>query len=931
MKQTFTPIHFLPPLFFHYCCAIVLLVFFSINTQAQTKAHRIDGGSGTIIHLTESSKYQESKRENGIGYYSAKVKLTVHHIEGGSQYRGFSLTNNQPPKALSFSFRAYGDQGTVFSQGNAYVKVNSNKEYIYSISFKSAKAIKGIQASSIKARYSSQGSSTSKKQLIDRYYQSVTNLNKHLQALNYLHYDDPDQLKEAQDKLHDIHHNLDQIQNYHFEQSLKLAKKDPANFRNKLTRLQNRLNQADTKFHNAETKWHELYYNKFVSTRQPRYLDLAIAQNPNYAPPYLEKASLALKNNHPEDALHQLDLLDRNVRVSSTLVNSAVRGIYQNIFDYYINLGNRQGFYQDKINYYRKAQELCGRSRANISNCQGRTQRLIARARIQHYQNHLRKFDNLLQQANFSAAYQRLQQAESFQQQFGQQIPNRHGALYQKLYDRIVQRSQGQVNNHNYQQALQELQLAENIANQQRQVNPTMAYRQVKTAAHSGIFDQNMQHTTQAVATGNFQNAAEILRNSRQYYQQNRQFMQNAGQKQQQLDSQYDQLIAKVIKRGQDANYQKRSADALKQFKLANDLLGDVQTGITNKAKYTHDIQLGLAQAYVGVAIKENGQKNYRASLQHIGLAESALLNVNNADETASLKKDIDFYKKDAIQKLIQLDIDEAYAALKVDNLSKAQGLSQEIQSLVSKYRYSLVQDETMNRRYTILKKAIQDKECELNQKSYDQFLAQARSQFDAKKFIEGWDLLDQAIAKAQANAACGIKDQIAQQLKTRYKNARQYALDWQKLRKLAGYGPQSQYEQAIQFFKQVAQNYQQFNLKIFGIEQPNLKAYISQTVNASFWAYGTVYFLKKQDHAFANELINKYIDRVAHKDGIRKLANDVAQVDFSLDSQRLEKNRCKAFLETYDLPGERKVKRRVRWFKKAYCKRWNRLRRGKS
>ncbi|HAS39505.1 MAG TPA: hypothetical protein DCS93_03460 [Microscillaceae bacterium] len=931
MKQTFTPIHFLHTLIFQGCCLIALLVLVNLSANAQTKAYRIEGRAGSIIHLTESSKYQETKRENGIGYYSAKIKFTVHHIEEGTQYRGFRLTNHQPPEALVFKFRAYNKQGTVFTQNDAYVKINDKNEYAYNISFKSTGVVEALQASSIKARYGTQRNNTNKKQLIDRYYQSVTNLNKHLQSLNYLSYDDPDRLKEAQDKLHDIHHNLDQIQNYRFAQNLNLAKNDPANFRNKLTRLQNRLNQADNKFHNAETKWHELYYQKFLSTRHPRYLDLAIAKNPHYAPPYVEKASLALKNSHPEEALHQLDLLDRNVQVTSSLIGSALRGVYQNIFDYYINLGNRQNFYRDKINYYRKAQDLCGRSRANIANCQGRTQRLIARARIQHYQNHLRKFDNLLQQANFSSAYQRLQQAESFQQQFGQQIPNRHGVLYQKLYDRIVQKSQSQVSGRNYQQALQELQLAENIANQQRQVNPTMAYRQVKTAAHSGIFDQNLQQTQQAVANGNFQNAAEILRSSRQYYQQNRQFMQNAGQKQQQLNTQYDQLIGQVIKRGQNANYQKNHAQALKQFKLANDLMGDVQTGLTNRTQYTHDIQLGLGQSYVGLAIAENGQKNYKASLEHIGLAESALFNINNASETAPLKKDIDFYKKDAIQKLVQLDINEAYAALKIDNLALAQGISQEIQGLVTKYRYPLDQDETMNRRYTILKKAIQDKECELNQKSYDQLVKQARSHFDAKKFIEGWDLLVQAIAKAQANAACGIQDQIAQQLKTRYKNAHQYALDWQKLRRLAGYGPQSQYDQAIQFFKQVAQNYQQFNLKIFGIEPPNLKAYISQTVNASFWAYGTVYFLKKQDHAFANELINKYINRVAHKDGIRKLAKEVAYTDFGLDSQRLQKNRCKTFLGTYDLPGERKVKRRVKWFKKAYCKRWNRLRREKS
>ncbi len=931
MKQTFTPIHLLYLRSLPYSCLIVLLTFLSFSVQAQTRTHRVEGNSGAIIHLTESSKYQETKRANGIGYYSAKVKFTVHHIDGSTQYKGFSLTNHQPPQALNFSFRAYNDQGTVFTQSNAYVSINSNKEYTYNISFKSAKPVKSTRVSSIKARYEASGNTTNQKQLIDQYYASVTNLNKHLQALNYLHYNDPDQLKEVQNKLHDIHHSLDQIQNHHFTQNLKLDKKDPANFRNKLSRLQNRLNQADTKFHQAETHWHELYYKKFLNTGQARYLDLAIAQNPRYAPPYVEKASIALKNNHPEEALHQLEDLDQNVRTTSSLVSSAIRGVYQNIFDYYITQGNRQGFYRDKIRCYQKAQALCGRPRASITNCQGKTQRLIAQTRTQHYQNHLRKFDNLLQQANFSSAYQRLQQAEQFQQQFGRQIPNRHGVLYQKLYNRIVQKSQNQVNNRNYQQALRQLRLAEDIAAQQQQVNPTMNYRQVKTAAHSGIFDQNIQHSAQAVATGNLQNAAELLRSSRQYYQQNRQFMQNAGQKQQKLDRQYQQLIAKVIQRGQNANLQKRPAQALKQFQLATDLLNDVQTSLFNKNQYVHDIQLGLARAYVGMAIQENGQKNYRASLKHIGLAEGAIQRVNNANETALIQKDIVFYKKDAIQKLIQSDINDAYAALKVDDLDKAQELSQEIQMLVAKYQYRLEEDQTMSRRYTILKKAIQDKECELNQKSYDQLLGQARSQFDNQKFIEGWDLLDQAIAKAQANAACGIKDQIAQQLKTRYKNARKYALDWIKLRRLANHGPDRQYEQAIQFFQQVARNYQQFNLKIFGIEQPSLKTYLSETINASFWAYGTVYFLKKQDHTFANELINKYINRVAHKDGIRKLANQVAQVDFGLDTKRMERNRCKAFLETYHLPGERKVKKRVRWFKKAYCKRWNRLRREKS
>ena len=200
MKKTFTPIKY-----FLQCSSLLVLLFImNVNAQAQTKARRVEAGNGVLLHLTETNKFQETKRANGIGYYTAKVKFTIHHIEGKTQYRGFSLANHTPPKSFSFTFRAYNAQGTVYTQSTAYAKINAYKEYIYNISFKSSKPVQKIQTSSLRANYGSRGSTLSKKQLIDRYYQSITSLNNHLQALNYLHYDDPDQLKEAQNKLHDF-------------------------------------------------------------------------------------------------------------------------------------------------------------------------------------------------------------------------------------------------------------------------------------------------------------------------------------------------------------------------------------------------------------------------------------------------------------------------------------------------------------------------------------------------------------------------------------------------------------------------------------------------------------------------------------------------------------------------------------------------------
>lgn len=931
MKKTST-LYFLPPPC--YTCQLLLCLLLGLGLSSsfgQSKSYTIPGVDDTHLHIQENSTYREISRANLVGKYNLKVKLTVNRIEGNTHYRGFYVANNQFPSYLSCDIQAYSIKGVFFKKSQVRIQQSQNHSYKYEVSFSGHGSVKSVALNNVKAYFSSNRHSFNYKRLIDQYYTSAKKLQNYLQALPYLDFNDPDRLTNTQHKLHDMYHDFDKIKNYHFDTQLHLAKQDPANLQKKIQRMLYMLNKAEQKFHKAEQQWAQLYYKKFLTTHHSKYLDLAIEKDKNYAPPYLEKASIALKSNRPDDAVYQLKCLHNYAATTSSLVSNAISGLYQNIFDYYVDWGNRQSYYQGKIKYYKKAGNLCQQRSAHIYNCQGKVQALITGARTQHYQSHLNKFNNLLHQANYQNAYQSLLKAARFQQEFGQQIPNHHAVLYQKLYNQVIQKAQSQVTTHNYEQALQKIQFAETIAQRQHNVLATQAYQTVKTAAHSGIFDQQFQQTQLAVNQGNFTNAAKLLQQAQQYYQQNQRYMQNAPQKSQQLNQQYQLLMGEVVKRGQLANRQRQHNEGLRHFKLAQRLLENIKHNLQNASAFVQDIQLGLATSYVGLGVANNAAKQYRQSLQQLALAENMLALVHNPAETATLQKDIAFYKKEAIQQLIQEDINKAQATLKADNLQAAMQLSQEIQGFTRKYNYSLTQDATLNQRYEKLKQAIFDKECELNQKAYNQLIQQARSTFDQQKFIEGWGLLEQAIAKAHANMACGIASQMAEQLKTRYKNAHQYALDWKKLRKLAALGSQSRYKQAIKLHHKVARNYAQYNLKIFGIQQPDLKTYFSNTANASFWAYGIVYFLKKKDQVFANTLMNKYMRRVAHKQGIRGLATQMANVDFILDDQPLIKNRCKDFLSIYAFDSSRNLRRRVRWFKKAYCRRWNRLRKNKS
>ena len=232
-----------------------------------------------------------------------------------------------------------------------------------------------------------------------------------------------------------------------------------------------------------------------------------------------------------------------------------------------------------------------------------------------------------------------------------------------------------------------------------------------------------------------------------------------------------------------------------------------------------------------------------------------------------------------------------------------------------------------------MLKKAIFDKECELNKRAYDQLLGKARGDFAQQKFIKGWELLAQAIAKANANTAYGIGSQMAQQLQTRYKNAYQYDLDWLNIRKFANSGQRSQHEKAVNLHYQVAANYAQHNLKAFGVATPDLKAFFENHSNALFWTYGIMHYLGKKgnNRSFATKLVNKYVRISPAKSNVKAIAYEMAGIDFELDAERLAKNRCKSFLKKYKFSNSRNDKRRVRWLKKAYCKQWKRLRKKKS
>ncbi|EAY25850.1 hypothetical protein [Microscilla marina] len=934
MEKTFTPLHLFKQPLKMYGILVCLLCLHLPHSFGQTvKLRKIAGPTtGSFIQLNQRTKYTEVKRENNVGHYSMKVRFKVAGATN-NQYRGFKLNSTPSPISLSFDVQVYNDKTLVFSSNNVKVSPGAKGGYVYKASFKDANtSAKKIKVKNLKAKYNTNtrttNSNNSQRLLIDNYYKAVTQLNGFLQKLPYLNYTDPDLLVNTQRSLHDIRQGFDKINNYHFITSLKLDQNDPAKLQQKIRRTNRLLNEGEQKFHAAEQKWHTLYYRKFVSTRQPRYLDLAIAKNKHFALPYIEKSSLALKNNRPEDALHQLDRMYNNQAVTnSSLINNATQNMYQKIFDYYVNLGKRQRHYQAQIKYYQKAQNICGRRGANIYNCDGKARALIVGARTQHYQSYLSKFNNYLQQANFRQAYTSLRAAESFQQSFGNQISDQHSVLYQRLYNRIVQKAQVQVRNQNYEQALNEVSFAEQIAQEKANVHTTNTYQEVKTSAHTNIYQQKFNRAQQAVASGDFNNAAQHLKTAHAYHQTNQQFIQNQAVKKQQLVEQYQVLLNKTVARGKGFNNQKQYSQALNDFQLGASLVNDTGAPLNTKNK----VNLGLATAYTGLAINDNSNQAYQKSLDKLASAETALALVSGQQEQVNrLKIKVDQYKKEAIQRIITTRIDQAHAELKQDKLQEAMAISSGILSFTRHYNYPLTNDPTLNNKYEVLKKAIFNKECELNQKAYNQLVQKARENFDRKDFIKGWQLLEEAVGKANANKDCGIASQIAQQLKTRYKNAYQYALDWKEINQYAQSGQKTMHQKAIKLHYQVVSNYQQYNLKIFGIQKPDLQSFLENHSNVLFWTYGIIHFLDKNkddDRDFATKLINKYIKMLPSRSNVKRLAYEMAMVDFKHDPNRLAKNQCKEAFEDYDLTSGRTYRKRVKWIKKYYCRQWNRLR----
>lgn len=935
MEQTSTSFYLSKQLLKNYGMVMIcfLCLGFSQSFAQNIRIRKVAGPTtGSYIQLNQRTKYVEIKRENKIGHYSMKVRFRVTGASASNQYRGFPLAGTPKPISLSFDVQVLNDKGLVFSSNSVKVSPGSKGGYVYKASFKDAStSAKKIKVNNLKAQYSTNARVTNtgnQRALIDAYYNAVTQLNGFLQKLPYLNYTDPDLLTNTQHTLHDIRQGFDKINNYHFITSLKLDQNDPAKLQQKIRRTNRLLSEGEQKFHAAEQKWHVLYYQKFLANRQPRYLDLAIAKNKQYALPYLEKSSLALQNNRPDDALYQLDLMhDNHAVTSSSLVHNATQSMYQKIFDHYVNLGNQQRHYLQQIRYYEKAQKICGKRGANIYNCDNKARALITGARTKHYQSFLNNFNNYLQQANYQLAYTNLQAAESFQQSFGGEIPNQHSALYQRLYDRVVQKAQSQVNNQNYEQALNDLGFAEQIAQQKTNVHTTSAYQQAKTSAHTNIYQRKFNQAQQAVISGSFSTAAQHLQAANAYHQTNQRFIQNQASKKQQLVEQYQILINKTVERGKGYNNQKQHNLALKDFQLAAGLLNDAG----GQSMMKNEVNLGLATAYIGLAINDNSKQAYQQALDKLASAEAALALVNGQqDQVNRLRTELEKYKKEAIQQIINARIAQAHAELKQDKLQEAMALSSGILTLTRKYNYPLSNDAALNEKYEVLKKAVFDKECELNQKAYNRLLREAREEFDQKHFIKGWQLLERAIGKANANQACGIGSQIAQQLKTRYKNAYQYALDWKQINEYAQSGQRSMHQKAIGLHDKVSANYSQYNLKIFGIEKPDLKKFLENHSNVLFWTYGIIHFLdKNKDDAkdFATKLINKYIKMLPSRSNIRSLAYDMAEVDFKHNANRLAKNQCKEAFEDYDLVEGRTYRKRVKWARKFYCRKWNRLR----
>lgn len=457
------------------------------NTDLTMEARSIlqqlaEGQSRPFSSVEFSLKYQQTKKvvRNSTVKITSSVEASDFRIAGDVFYKGFDISEVLIPSEMSFDYalQSLTNKLLVYS-GNGRVKiVNGTSSIFTTVTTDSSNGQWRVDVNNQRFYYSSNAVKIINERiaLVKEYYAASMQLDQLHLKLSTVNPTDLERLDMHNAALIDIEYSIGQLEKRNFENTLNLSFYDPLRFSQRIEALKKETYARRMALNEVKSTLYLHFYNMALDMHARGKVQMAkdyfmrsLRENPHFAPSAYQLALISYREGNYDKA----DDLGTDIikcmnpdpdihRLTIELLNDVYEKLLKEAGQF-----NSQKKYSDALLVLDKANNLC--QSINGVRCNDQLGLEYKKAHNGVYQSKLDLARKAYQENNLSKAEGIVQDALRYRDRHANEITNTDDALSmlkvirQKRYENSIENGRMQINQQQYDKALQSFKEADGL------------------------------------------------------------------------------------------------------------------------------------------------------------------------------------------------------------------------------------------------------------------------------------------------------------------------------------------------------------------------------------------------------------------------------------------------------------------------------------
>lgn len=778
----------------------------SINAQMLALVSKALGvpPQQSIIHYSVKEHQQIIKTGNSL---SLSLAVGNYVLTDDISYLKFSINSFLTPSLISYTYVWEDANGTVLEKKTEKDKVFKNGSFILKSTVEDSYNDESYKLYLSELNFGFTASDVKKldefMSMVDAYYNSDAQLNMLEQTLDAIRVDSIELLTEARQQTLDHMEVFSRIKSQRFTSKLDLNANDPIQFKSHLGRVEVRNKELKKELEFALNNMHLTYFakgNQYLKWGDKEtaavFFQKSIAENANFASPYVELALLDLeKKNYTAviDTCKKVLLTlkpDTDARYKAVKASEAV--IYAYIGEIYLNI-EAQKFSEamsrfEQIKTY--AREIPG-----VKNFQefAEIQDALYKA---YYDNMVLKAQAALDKRELMLAHQTIDSITAFRNEYPGVIlnPSKEHELLRNLFDQWVAQGKLHIENHQADSALFSFMQAKVLCTRYEVVYCTEELEQLVFESRKAQYANYISGAEMAIAESLPDSALHLLTLAEQWQ---------------------------------------------REFKVPESEQYPALLAAARNLKYTALIG-GGNQAF------DNNRMHEALALyqEALGMEQSTSINPDPKLPSRVLE---------TAKFLVLLQGTQAASLVEAMNLPDAHAKFNQMRELTATYK--LESDTEVAEAITNVEALLVAGKCDQALFDYNVQLTAAKKFIEQREFIYASQALEKANALTGKHADCNLDKSIYSTMR----NDIRAMLHYQKQKmQIDTYTDDKEYSDAIDAYERLTRFYADSCTNNFGIDHLTIEDYFMNHSNGMFIDFGVRYYVERGNIDMAMELLRE-------------------------------------------------------------------------